>query len=109
MMIVSPLITATGLGEQKAAAPDSQVANAQPPAQQPASSGAAADTHNSDERRHTKRVKPDIELSVEPNSSGRQRSDSPEGFNKNAGDSPTALSDPGETNASAWPCSLSTI
>jgi len=91
MMIVSPLITASGLGEQKAAPPDTQAANAQPIAPQPSPTTAAANSQISDEKRHTKRVKPDIELSVEPNSSSTQTPGSTDVIN--AGDSSTALSE----------------
>src|SRR5262245_2809386 len=66
MLIVSPLLTATGFGEQKAAAPETLKPNADTLAPQPSPSGSAAVTPKLEESKPRKTIAPSIEISSEP-------------------------------------------
>src|SRR5437868_13768549 len=62
MLIVSPLLTAAGVGEQKENPSTSQAPNSQSPAPQTAPVAAAVVTPKTEDKKPTKAVAPDIEL-----------------------------------------------
>jgi hypothetical protein len=92
MLVVSPLLTAAGVGDHKESPSPSSSGLSQPPPPQP-NSPAAANIPQSDEKnKPAKVVAPDIELSVEPTNRSSQNPESLESANKDTTENPKSPS-----------------